>query len=63
MKTVTIGNMELPLTDERIRRIKQAQAETQRLIDREMKYSVDFRNHERIAEWQAHIAKLDTMMA
>ncbi len=63
MKTVNIGGMEMELTPERIRRIEQAIAETQRLIDREMTYSEEFRKLDRIATWQAHIAKLQDMLA
>lgn len=50
------------LTQEKIRRIQQAKAETQRQIDREMHYSEQFRNREFIAEYQAHLNKLNKML-
>lgn len=63
MKTLNIGGIEMELTTERQRRIVEAIAETQRQIDREMGYSERFRKHENIARWQAHIAKLQGMLA
>lgn len=62
MKTIVIGNMTLELTPERIRRIQSAITETQRLIDREMKYSEEFRNQKRIDGWKAHIEKLESYL-
>lgn len=63
MKTIKIGNMELELTEERIKRIKEAIAETKRQIDREMAYSEEFRKHENIARWEAHIEYLKDLLA
>jgi ribosomal protein S13 len=62
-KVIEINGMKYELTEDKIRRINEAIAETQVHIDREMKYSEDFRKHENIARWQAHIAKLEAMKA
>lgn len=62
MKTINCYGLELELTAEHQRRIVQAIAETQRQIDREMRYSEEFRMHDRIDGWQAHIAKLQDML-
>lgn len=63
MNTITIGNMEIELTEERRRRICEAIAETQHQISREMKYSEEFRKHDNIKQWQQHIAKLEAMLS
>lgn len=64
MKTIEINGIKYELTEEKIRRINEAIAETKRQIDREMtNYSDEFRKHEDIARWQAHIAKLEAMKA
>lgn len=62
-KTIEINGIQYELTEEKIRRINEAIAETKRQIDREMKYSEEFRKHENIARWQAHIKKLEAMKA
>ena len=46
------------LTPELTRRIHSGIADAQRNIDREMKYSEEFRNHKMIEQDQAHIAKM-----
>ena len=63
MKTIEISGIKYELTEEKIRRINEAIAETKRQIDREMAYSEEFRKHEEITRWQAHIAKLEAMKA
>jgi hypothetical protein len=45
------------------RRIQQAMDETQRLIDREMNYSPQFRKIGLLVEWGDHMAKLQVYMA
>jgi hypothetical protein len=47
-----------PMTPEQIRRIEQAERETQRLLDREMSYSPDLRKQEVIAGYKKHLAYL-----
>jgi hypothetical protein len=64
MKSITIGNLVLEITDERKARIVDAIKETQRQIDREMtRYSDEHRNHEAIARWNNHIARLTAMIS
>ena len=63
MKTIEISGIKYDLTEEKILRIKSAIAETKRQIDREMAYSEEFRKTEEIARWQAHIKKLEGMLA
>jgi len=43
---------------EALRRIDQAIAETQRLIDKESRYSPEFRNIKLLADYGDHLAKL-----
>ena len=62
-KTIVISGIKYELTEDKIRRINEAIAETKRLINREMAYSEKFRKHEEITRWQAHIAKLEAMKA
>lgn len=62
MKIINIGGMEMELTTERQKRIVQAIAETQRQIDREMRYSEEFRKHDYIDGWKQHIANLQDML-
>lgn len=63
MKTIVISGIKFELTEEKIRRINEAIAETKRQIDREMAYSEDLRKTENITRWQAHIKKLEEMKA
>ena len=62
VKIIRIGDMEIELTSERQRRVADALVETQRQIDREMKYNQDVRNHSEIARWAAHIVTLENML-
>lgn len=62
-KTIEISGIKYELTEEKIRRINEAIAETKRQIDREMAYSEDLRKTENIIRWQAHIKKLEAMKA
>ena len=62
-KTIELNGMTYELTDEKIRRIREAIAETKRQIDREMKYGPEFRKMDNITRWQAHIEKLEGMIA
>jgi hypothetical protein len=48
---------------ERNIRIRQAMAETRRVIDRAMRYSPGVRDHALIESSQAHLAKLEAMIA
>ena len=57
-KAIKINEMEYEITEEKVRRINEAIAETKRQIDREMAYSPEFRKTEEITRWQAHIEKL-----
>jgi hypothetical protein len=51
------------MTPERVRRISQAIGETQRIIDRAMRYSTEFRDHKLIETSEQHLVKLQTMLA
>jgi hypothetical protein len=62
MKTVTLGNLKLELTPERIKRIQQGMNETQRKLDRELGYSADLQNAEIIESYRQHIAKLKSIL-
>lgn len=62
MKTINIDGVEIELTTERQLRIIDAIAETQRLIDREMRYRADLRKTENIHQWQRHIMNLQAML-
>ena len=62
-KTIEISGIKYELTEEKIRRINEAIAETKRQIDREMAYREDLRKTENIIRWQAHIKKLEAMKA
>ena len=59
-KVVNIGGMELSAN--RRQGIVEAIAETQRFIDKEMKYSAQFRKLDVIAGHQAHIEMLQAMI-
>lgn len=63
MKTIIVGGMEIKLTPERIRRTLDARAETQRLLDKELKYSEDLQHSEVIDLYRKHIAHLDEILA
>lgn len=43
-------------------RVKQAIAETQHFLDRELAYVAHLQKADRIAEYRAHLAKLNTML-
>jgi hypothetical protein len=64
MKTITLpfGQMVLDLTDERRRRISHAIIETYEHLFKELAYSDDLQNKERIAEYRQHIAKLQAWL-
>lgn len=51
------------LSNEKINRIKSAIRETQKQIDREMRYMEHNRNYANIAMWQEHIKKLESMLS
>ena len=50
------------LTPEHIRRVEQAKAETQRLIDKEMGYSEDLRKPIYLQGLHDHLARLERMI-
>jgi hypothetical protein len=49
-------------TQEQRRRIEQAMAETQAIIDKELRYSEDLQKPEYLAKYRAHLAKLQLML-
>ena len=51
------------MTASQTRRVIEALAETNRLLNKEMGYSADMRDQDRIAFYQGHIAKLTEMLA
>lgn len=51
------------MTQAQTRRVIEALAETNRLLEAEMRYSADLRNQERVAFYEGHIAKLNGMLA
>lgn len=61
--TVNGEAVQFEITNERMRRIAEAISETQRLIDREMRYLPENRNQENIDRWNAHIVKLAAAVA
>jgi hypothetical protein len=63
MKTITIGNLTLELTNERKRRITEALIETQRKLDKELEYSKDLQKQDMIDDYRTHIARLENMLA
>ena len=48
----------MQMTQDQIRRTIQALDETNRLLDKEMRYSPEFRKMDQIAYYERHIAKL-----
>jgi hypothetical protein len=50
------------MSPEYTRRTIQAMDETQRLIDKEMRYSPDLRKQDYLASLHRHVAKLTTML-
>ena len=48
--------------EERNRRIKQARAETQRKLDKELGYSEDLQHKDMVDFYRGHIAKLTEML-
>ena len=50
------------LTPERIKRVRQALTETRIARNKELQYRPQFQNTALIAEYTAHIAKLNTML-
>ena len=58
MKTITVGNQEYELTDEKKRRIFSAIEETERLLNKELSYSEDLQKSEQIEFYRSHITKL-----
>ena len=51
--------MKMPLTPERIKRVKSAIAETQGKLDKELRYSEDLQKPEMVAFYRQHLAKLN----
>lgn len=51
------------MTQDQTRRVVEAIAETHRLLDREMAYLPQHRKQDRIAFYEAHLAKLNLMLA
>jgi hypothetical protein len=49
-------------TRQQAARIRQAMAETQAIIDKELRYSVDLQKPEYLAKYRAHLAKLERML-
>lgn len=54
--------MKKELSPEYKRRARQALEETQRLLERELRYSYDLRDHRQVAFYEKHIAKLEKML-
>ncbi len=50
------------MTNEQTRRTIEALAETNRLLDKEMKYQPQFRKMDQIAFYERHILKLTAML-
>lgn len=50
------------MTQSQTRRVIEALAETNRLLSKEMSYSADLRNQERVAFYETHIANLTKML-
>ena len=51
------------MTETQRRRVIDAIAETQRLLDAEMRYAPDLRHQDRIAFYEGHIAALNARLA
>jgi len=56
MKTLT------PLTAEQTKRVNNEIVDTQRKLNKELAYSKDLQNTNRVAELEAHIVKLNGMI-
>jgi len=51
------------MTQEQTRRTREALAETERLLAKELRYAPDLRKPELLASYKAHIARLQLMLA
>lgn len=61
-KIVTIGNIEYALTPEKIRRIKDAMADTKRTIDRIMRRPEEHRDQELLSKSENHLRMLEGIL-
>jgi len=57
-KTIKLGNLIIEMTPEIRKRIEKALNETLETLSRELDYSLDLQNTERISELQKHVAQL-----
>lgn len=62
-KYIVCQGVKMELTDERRKRIIEAQNETQRKLDRELSYSDDLQHKDMIAFYRDHIARLASMLS
>ena len=61
-KQIIVGGLPTLLTPERTRRIEESIRETQRSLDKEMRYSEEFRDHQRCDGYKTHIAYLQKLL-
>jgi len=54
--------MKTQLTDDQVRRAEQALTETRLMLNKELKYSTDLQNVERIEFYKNHIRTLENML-
>ena len=60
MKTAEYG---IEITPRMLPRLLDAKAETQRILDKELRYSEDLQHKDTIERYRKHIAKLDEYIA
>ena len=62
MKTLQIGNTKIEMTEERKNRVREALAETERKLNKELGYSEDLQHKDTVNFYNGHIARLNEML-